>query len=794
MSPALLFAFLASVANAEDTKELVAFRVAGEPPRIDGRVDDDTWRQAAIAQDLVQSEPANMEAPTERTTVQVAYDDRNLYVAVRCLASDPSQITAGLGRRDNLPRSDRITLRFDPRHDHQTGYAFEVNPSGVQGDYTLYDDTSVSGDYDAVWDVETAMTAEGWTAELRIPLSQMRFSAPSDAAMVWGFNVQRDIHRKGESDMWVATPRGTRGVVSRFGHLVFRERFSPPRRLEILPFGLGRTARPPGAPSSQSLDGGFDLRYGLGTSSTLSATVNPDFGQVEQDPAVLNLSVFETQFAERRPFFLEDSRILVPPYGQFPDFYSPRIGRAPGRIPLPAEDRLLDKPDRTRILGAAKLTGKKSGWTYGLLTALTAREHATVESTLPGTERLIEPQTSYNVARVQRDILGSTSNVGLIATGVVREQDLDAFTGGVDGTFRWDENRYVWNGHAVWTHAPVAGELRNGFGSATNFSYESRHLQIAAHLDHFSRHFRNADMGFLTTRPHKTDGNLAVTLAQPDPWRIFRRLSTGLFADEARTGDGLVIARAVSWNASAELRSFWSADLSVTHDLRRYSDLDTRGGPPIEIPADTGVSFSMSTDSRKSWTASVFTNAARDVVGGWGVSASPSLRLQPSARLQAQLAVGFDARRDRAQWITNRDTDGDGTIDHVFGEIRRTVVDIQARGTYAFSRDMTLEIFLQPFVSVGRYSDIKRLARPSSFEFTPVTIPEDPDFNNKSLQSNVVFRWEYRRGSTLYLVWNVSNSDDSRPGEFSPLRDLRSGFGAGGTQVLMVKFNYWLGL
>src|SRR5688572_7085900 len=321
-------------------KNLRALRV--EPsaaPRIDGRLDDQAWVKADRIDDFVQVEPNNMARSTQRTVVQIAYDARYLYIAVRCDTTDASTIRAGLGRRDNLPDSDRINIGFDPRHDHQTGYIFEVNASGVQADLTVFDDTNMSSDYDGVWDAATQIDSTGWSAELRIPFSQMRFDVGDGQSAVWGLNVSRHIVSTGEESRWVSLPRGAIGNVSRFGHLAFGERLTPPRRLEFLPYTMTSTERNATGQNRSGINGGLDLRVGLGA-ATLSATINPDFGQVEADPAVLNLSVFETFFPEKRPFFLEDSRIFVLPYGQVPDFYSRRIGAG-----------------GTTILGAAKLTG-----------------------------------------------------------------------------------------------------------------------------------------------------------------------------------------------------------------------------------------------------------------------------------------------------------------------------------------------------------------------------------------------------------------------------------------------------
>ena len=784
-------------------KVLRAFRITDSSPQIDGLLDEEVWAVADSIDNFVQEEPDNMAPPSERAVIQIAYDDRYIYVAARCYDREPSQITAGLGRRDNFPPTDRIEITFDPRHDHLTAYTFQTNPSGVQGDFTLYDDTRSDSDYDGVWEVGTQVTPEGWTAEFQIAFSQMQFDVPPGDEVVWGFNVRRNIHRRGEIDRWVATPRGEQGVVSRFGHLVFGERMSPPRRVELLPFTFVRREDLSTASPELSVNGGLDLHLGLGTSATLSATINPDFAQVELDPAVLNLTVFETFFPEKRSFFLEDSRTFVLPYTNFPLFHSRRIGRRPGRFSLEAGDRLVDRPDQTTILGAAKVTGKASTWTYGALSALTAREYATVDAvtvdstgteTVARADRLIEPLTSYNVARLQRDILGGSSNVGVIATAVVRERDADAFTGGVDYNIRWARNLFAWDGHWVGTRAPFADGKRTGFGGVTRFNYFGKYVGVSGFFRHMGRNFRNTDLGFKGGRVDETVAFPTVVLRQPDPWGIFRRVS--MFGQVGRewNRDGLVYGRYVGAGPSMQFRNFWTVDASVFRNFRRLDDLDTRGGPPIVSPADTRVFVTVRSDSRKTWQLTVRMNSIRDEEGGWDASISPELRLQPSARLQASASVNYRFGQDVAQWITNQDVNGDGETDHVYGRLRRDVIDITGRATYAFHRDMTLEVFLQPFVAVGDYADIRRLARPSSFEFEPATLPFDPDFNRKSLRGNIVLRWEYERGSELFFVWNMSTLDEARPGVFTPLRDLGSVFGADGTHVFMLKLTYWLGL
>jgi hypothetical protein len=780
-------------------KILRALRVdAAGAPRVDGRLDDQAWVTAYRIDDFVQDEPNNLVRSAERTVVQIAYDSRYLYIAVRCDATDASQIRSGLGRRDNLPDSDRINIGFDPRHDHQTGYVYEVNASGVQADVTLYDDTHTSSDYDGVWDAATQIDSTGWSAELRIPFSQMRFDVGDAESATWGLNVARHIVSTGEESRWVALPRGAIGNVSRFGHLIFGERLTPPRRIEFLPYTMTSVERHATDSDRTGFNGGMDIRLGIGA-ATLSATINPDFGQVEADPAVLNLSVFETFFPEKRPFFLEDSRIFVLPYGQVPDFYSRRIGAAPGRLTLKPGERIVEKPGQTTILGAAKITGKSSGWTYGALGALTAREYGVVDATTmndDGTEtvarrnrQLIEPATFYSVGRVQRDIRGS--NVGFVTTAVVREKDLDAFTGGPDYNIRWSRNRFNTNGHWILTHAPIDGRMRTDHGGIANFSFEEKHFAVYAHADRFGKDFRNTDLGFLGTRTNKNELSLTVAATQPDPWKIFRSVSWHAGGFRGWNGEGLVFSNAIYSGVNINFKNYWFVHGGFTHHFKRFDDLDTRGGPPIFRQPSDSFYVGVHSDSRKKWRANLFTFGNVEDDGGGERGVESGFSLQVSDRLQASVSVNYQAGRDTAQWIKNEDLDGDSSKENIYGRLNRHVVNITGRATYSFTRDMTLEAYLQPFVAAGDYTDIRKLALPRSFTFDPVSISDNPDFNDKSLRGTIVMRWEYLRGSTLFLVWNMATSDESRKGEFSALRDLRTGFSAPGSHVFVAKLSYW---
>jgi hypothetical protein len=328
----------------------------------------------------------------------------------------------------------------------------------------------------------------------------------------------------------------------------------------------------------------------------------------------------------------------------------------------------------------------------------------------------------------------------------------------------------------------------------TNFNYGRKHFAVNGHYDYISPNFRIADTGFLATRVDKTNVNYGMNVIQPDPRGSFRNVNWFSYANQSWNHDQLVFENYVGSGVDLTFRNFWGGYVEVQRNFERYDDLDSRGGPPILKPANWGLWAGGHTDSRNTTQLSVNVNVLRDAEGGWAASVGPTLRVQPASQVQFSLSAQYQPGYDIAQWITNTDADGDGVTDYVYGRLRRNVVSLTMRGTYAFSRDMTLEAYIQPFVAVGDYSDIRKLAAPKSFEFEPVALTTNPDFNTKSLKSNVVYRWEYVKGSTLFVVWNMSRQDDARPGVFSPWRDIGDAFAGAGTHVFMVKVNYWLGL
>ena len=465
----LLFCFPHALIYADDTvgqeeavPELRAVRIEGKAPSIDGSLDDEIWQIKTLdfARNFLQRVPDDGKPATESTLAAIAYDDAALYIAFWCYDSDPSKISRQLTRRDNLGNSDAVTVRLDPYHDHQTGNRFDVTASGVQIDYRYYDNTLQDETWDAVWQSGAKMQTWGWTAEIRIPYNCLRFNDKEEH--VWGVNVTRYIARRNESPWWAYAPVSKAGFVSNFRHLTGLKGIKPARHMEVLPFAVSSLKTEPkylGNPDGREFmkNTGLDVKYGLSSNLILDFTVNPDFGQVELDQPVLNLSTYETFYGEKRPFFMEGADMFNTRYSVF---YSRRIGRRPnGRIGDPFISYYTSQPKATTILGAAKLTGKfKSGTSIAFLNALTQEENAEYVADSSGhlfdRKGVVEPMADYSVFRIQQDIFNNSS-IGGIFTLASQKTRIPISTGGIDWRLLTKNGVWGFSGQAVFSRRGV---------------------------------------------------------------------------------------------------------------------------------------------------------------------------------------------------------------------------------------------------------------------------------------------------------------------------------------------------
>jgi Domain of unknown function (DUF5916)/Carbohydrate family 9 binding domain-like len=754
---------------------------------LDGRLDEAVWATPAPATDFRQQEPREGE-PGQRTEVRFAYDDRALYVGARMFDSlGAAGVSRQLTRRDQEVESDWIQLVFDTYHDHAGRTILQVNPSGVKYDAGQAS-PSADPSWDPVWEVETRVDSAGWTAEMRIPWSQLRFSSATD--QVWGVQVWRYVQRLNEISMWSFWGREETGGPPRFGHLTGITIGRRPRGLEIMPYALARasyvTPSQPGSPFQSDSDYdtrvGADIRALLGGNLTLSATINPDFGQVEQDPAVVNLSAFESFFSEKRPFFVEGSGLLsfgglncmtCSNVSGMSLFYSRRIGRTPQGT-LPEGYAYSDVPANARLLAAAKLTGRTNGgWQIGALEAVTAREVARVRNPDgTGDEIAVEPFTNYVMGRVRRTTAGGNRTWGLMATSVVRAfEDGDdrlrsqlpahAEALGLDWNLYWKNQTYrlmgnvalsnvmgdslairrlqrssaryfqrpdrVSGGNGIFSDEfdPTATALR-GYGGYVRLSKDAGSWLWEAQTNYRSPGFEVNDMAFLTQADYVwMGGNVARVWRQPTDW--YRSIYASAGAQQQVNFDGDRNDLQFHQYEEITFPNYWNLGLYAHYRPEVYADRTTRGGAVVRRPASWYMEPQFSTDSRKRLVFSLNPGFGRVADGGGFIEAGAGVRYKPSTNVQISFGPSYNYSLSETQYVTRFDdplaTDFFGQR-YVFAELEQHVVSLDTRLNWTFSPTLTLELFAQPFVATGDYRDFKEYVRPRSAQTRAFTAEE----------------------------------------------------------------------
>lgn len=862
---------------------------------IDGRLDDEAWVGAPVVSGFIQKDPVDGAPAVEDTEVRFLFDDDAIYIGARLLDSEPDRVSRQLVRRDQEGNADFFEISLDPNLDRRTGYQFTVSAANVQADRYLFDDTREDGAWNAVWSSAVHHADWGWSVEIRIPLSQVRYD-PARGPQTWGVNFSRRRIATNERSYFAPESRADRGVVSRFGLLDGIQLPGASRRMEARPYILARGVTGPAIEGDPFFDGrstggqvGVDLRYGLGSAFTLDATVNPDFGQVESDPATINLSAFETFLSERRPFFVEDARILDFSLsgGQNQLFYSRRIGRSPqGRNPAGAS--FVDTPDAATILGAAKLTGRTPGGvSIGALGAVTRGERGTAYmADEDRMERfLAEPETRYGVLRAQRDYRQGGSVVGGIVTGLNRDLPVDgsfdwlpssAFSGGIDFEHTWADR--TWAVHGFFAGSHVVGDstamiriqrasnhyfqrpdaLRLSVDSAaTSMSGAEWRLQLerrngrnwngAVWLAQVTPGFEVNDLGF-SRSAERMDGGARVSYRQLIPGEVLRNWNASVSSYHNVSHEALEdpgswrawraahMSGALNGNAGFTFLNYWNLNLDIQLSPETSTRSATRGGPLMLEPASVGGGIRLRTDGRRMVSLRPSLNLSRAEHGaGSEVRTSMEVSIRPSPRVELEVQPSWSRSTDGAQFVTSTSVHAyEPTFGprYLFGTLERETVSMQTRLNVAFTPSLTLQFFAQPLLSSGAYVQYRQLERSGSYAFVDFRpgvarvdddgtlrcqggstcvdgtrrrhidfdgdgVPDhslsDPDFNLRSLRGNAVLRWEYRPGSTLFLVWQQRRSEDAGVGGFHLGRDLRALADTPSDNVLIVKLNYWLG-
>ncbi|HET7552739.1 MAG TPA: DUF5916 domain-containing protein [Gemmatimonadaceae bacterium] len=812
-----------------------AVRATG-PIELDGLLDESAWQSAPVTDSFTQINPDEGKPASQKTEVRVVYDDQALYVGVRL--HDTGQIIARLGRRDMpLGDSDWFGLMIDSYHDHRTAFGFDVNPAGVRRDEVKTIDVD-DNSWDAVWRVATRVDSAGWTVEYRVPFSQLRFS--NDSVQTWGVQFERVIGRNQEYSVSTFIPKSIRGGVPQYGHLEGLRDIAAGKRLEVLPYVVSKAEyidpglNPYRDKSEYQLSGGVDLRYRVASNLTLNATFNPDFGQVEVDPAVINLGVYETFFDEKRPFFLEGSEIFDfgaggTSGGQL--FYSRRIGRAPSLVP---PTPLADVPTTTTILGAGKLSGKMAGWSIGALTAVTAREQARFRDDGGIDERMtVEPLSGYVVTRARRELNGGRSLIGGTLTAVKRDLNTDvlrdnfrssALAGGVDFRHEWANRSWVVRGDAEFSR--IAGNAASilSVQRASNHYFQrpdATHLDLdstATSLFGYSmnaeltkqagEHWRGSLAGALTSpgyevndlgfsyRTDRRDVEASIRYLENAPGKLLRNWSVTTDGRFERNYANQPIQTLATLSASARTLDYWSLQLQLQRSFEAVDDRLTRGGPRAIRPAANRLSAFVSSDVRQPVTGELQVFGERSDFGGSQWNAGLTLGLKTSTSWNLSIGPTLLKLKAPAQYVaTIPDAAYQPTFGarYVFAPIEQTEVGLETRLNVTFTPELSLQTYVQPLISSVDYGDAIQLVRPNSFDFEPyaAAVP-DLDFNLRSLRGNAVLRWEWRPGSTIYVAWQQSRQDIADVGDFSFGRDRRALFGTRPDNIFLVKVDYWL--
>jgi hypothetical protein len=754
---------------------------------IDGKLNEAAWASATPATDFTQSYPDIGAKPTDATEVRILYDDDALYVGVRMFDSHPELIAAQLARRDATGiYSDWLHVMVDSYHDRRTSFRFSVNPRAVQKDVLEFDDRNGEDlNWDAVWQVATLVDSAGWTAEYRIPFSQLRFgSAPAGVERVWGIQIMRDVARRNERDSWSPWKTTDPGFVSFEGDLAGIMDIPTPKRLEIMPYVSAKLTRAPGDPANPFYrandakpSAGADLKYGLPSGLTLTATINPDFGQVEVDPAVVNLSAYETFFPEKRPFFVEGANIFNigsinggPSYGSQQIFYSRRIGRSPQRF---VNAQFVDAPDATTILGAGKLTGKVGQWTVGVLNALTAAEKArVVDASSVESTTAVEPLTNYFVGRLRRDFRDGNTLLSLGGTAVNRSLSDTVFrnilrssadVGSLDFEHRWANKQWSLTGalsesringsrpvirsaqqsSARYYQRPDADylEVDTTANSLTGHSIKlglnkSGDWSFSATAKDLSPGFEVNDLGFMGRVDYRNLGS-SVSYNNQKPGKLLRGYNLFAGTNHAWNHGGDKIWTSFFNQVTLNFNNLWSVYAGGEYDPSAIDDRLTRGGPRGRQPTQSGAWTQINTDQRKTVSYTLNADYYWDQDHGYAKDLSVGLDGRPSSSVHVTFSPGLSLFHNTIQYVrASADPLAISTYGrrYVLADIHQTTLSATTRVEWTLSPLLSLQLYAQPFASAGQYKGFKELATPGTRSYnvygrdngstvTPVTDP-----------------------------------------------------------------------
>jgi hypothetical protein len=837
-------------------------RLVTAKPVIDGKLDDECWKKGTWAGNFRQWIPDEGAKPTYPTEFNIQYDDKNIYVAFRCFDGEPHKILRQAGVRDEFA-GEMCGVNFDSYHDYRTGFEFTLTAWGQKIDLVLFNPEKWDLNWNSVWKQKAGMEDSAWVAEEEIPLSQLRYSNKDE--QVWGLHVWRWISRLQEESDWEIQSRTGPGMLYNFGELRGIKGLKKSRRLEIMPYALGdlkTLKKEPGNPFADKGriwggNAGLDAKIGLSSNFTVDLTVNPDFGQVESDPSVMNLTAFETFYEEKRPFFLEGLTIFDYKFNNQSLFYSRRIGHAPSRPVYPNENLFVKSPDKTSILTAVKLSGTTSkGLSVGLIQSVTANEFARL-SDLDGNKSStkVEPLTSYTVARIQKGFNAGNTVLGGILTSTNRKIDAknleslsnDAFTGGLDLLHHWKDKEFyvdtrligsyinggkeaislLQQSSARYYQRPGASYLKfdtsathlSGWGGKFMVGKGSKGLwKYSTGVTWLSPGLELNDLGYMNSSDEINQENV-VSYFINQPASIFRTYNISLEEFNTWNFNGQYLGSGTHFSFLAEFKNQWSFSTNLIYHSKALDTKILRGGYAMMMPYNILSFGSLSSDHAKKIVANLtYSYQYTGNNSAVNYQIEPGITYRPINNLKLGVSANYMDNHDRLQYITTSyEVPGNR---YILGTIDQKTLGLTFRVDLNLSPEFSIQYYGSPFVSRGSYSEFKFITDPRATVYAnrfetyenPVLAEGvyqlydnnngpridytigNPDFNFHEFRSNLVAKWEYRLGSFIYLVWSSERSGSTTDSHASIGNSYKQLRSIFPNNIFLIKLNYWFSL
>jgi hypothetical protein len=819
-------------------------------PKIDGRLNDECWQKVGNwAGDFIQQQPNQAQPPSQQTEIKILYDDTYLYMAIKCYDDEPEKMRPVLGRRD-VNTGDMAGIAIDSYNDKQTAFEFNLTAAGQKVDLMHMGEYGWDFNWDAVWDGKTHVGDSAWYAEMRVPFSQLRYANKKEH--VWGMHIWRWIDRLKEEDQWKLIPIDAPAMVYIFGELRGIKDIPYKRNFEVMPYAKGKYV----SDARDNFTSGFgvDGKIGVTSDFTLDYTINPDFGQVEADPSVLNLTSYEVFYDEKRPFFLEGNSILE--YGAASDllFYSRRIGSAPGYTPSIGENESFKMPDQTSIISALKLTGKnRSGLSLGVINSMTARENATIYNNDSKRLETVEPFTNYFIGRVKQDFNEGSTVLGGMVTSTIRnikDENLEflpdnSITGGIDFQHNWLNRKYFVDFKSFFSRVngseeaiarmqlnsrhlfqrPDAGHLDfdpdktslDGWGGELSGGKRSGKFRLTGKLDWRSPGVELNDLGYLRQADYIGE-EISMTYRVNKPNNILMNYNFNLTQEYQWSYGGEKINSEVMAHGRVQFNNMWRIDLV---GQRNFFEIDTRqlrGGPSLRIDGSTSGQFFVQTNTSKNLFlgGGIFLSRNDD-----DISQVDKYRFYIEYLIGNRFSLSSDTEylltTDNNQYVMQKTINGER--EYIVGKIDRKTISTTIRAELFLTPELSFQYYGNPYATVGKYDDFRKVADSDSkdlndryadlqvitenegetllmdgSDFVRNLTTNSPDFNFQEFRSNFVARWEYKTGSTIYFVWTNSRSRYESKYESSVFDSFKGISNVKAQNAFMLKVSFWFSI